>query len=541
MIVELPNKSEPNITIENNVIKGADANYRNIDGDFGDAIFRTLKSKPDHVAQIEAETGKKTTFGELLDSSVRCALWMKKQGIGPKDIVVYCTYPRPDTEVPVLATFFVGATYNGWSHQIALKSARYFLKFFEPKVIFAHGGAVDVLLEAIRLEGVQTRVIVYGRDPRCQSLQDILLESTSEEVAAFAPRPADPADTAIIVLSSGSTGNPKGIQHSYGNVMRMIVTFGYDPLDGVVMWYSTPLWITYFGFLCRQLFSYGTRIIHSSFHLEETCAVIEKYKVEVVFLTPTQITLLCKSDILQKYDLKSLKRVLVGGSKMHEGIFAEFKSRIPQAKVLQVFGMSEIGCGTAQLKSSRNSSSVGYLMDGLQMKVKDLQSGESLGPNKSGEICFKGTSLMTGYYKNPEATKDAFDEDGWFLTGDIGYYDENGEVYIVERIKEMIKCRNYAISPSDIEQLLHTHPGVMEAAVVPMPHEIDIERPIAFVIKAPGSNVTEEELVTLSAINGENEKLTGGVIFLEKLPKTDTGKIMRPYLKEKAKALAGNN
>ncbi|CAB0029420.1 unnamed protein product, partial [Trichogramma brassicae] len=113
------------------------------------------------------------------------------------------------------------------------------------------------------------------------------------------------------------------------------------------------------------------------------------------------------------------------------------------------------------------------------MKVKDLQSGESLGPNKSGEICFKGTSFMSGYYKNPEATKNAFDEDGWFLSGDIGYYDENGEIYIVERIKEMIKCRNYAISPSDIEQLLHTHPGVMEAAVVPMPHEIDIERPIA--------------------------------------------------------------
>ena len=180
---------------------------------------------------------------------------------------------------------------------------------------------------------------------------------------------------------------------------------------------------------------------------------------------------------------------------------------------------------------------------------------------KPGEIYVKSSNMMHGYYNNPEATRNTIDEDGWLHTGDMGSYDKNGEICICGRLKEIMKFRDYHIAPAEIENILLSHPGVAQVAVVPVPHKIDNERPMAFVVKVPGSQViyllcleigeklchfnffiliqvTAEELITLSATLDKHKMLSGGVKFINQMPLNHSCKLKRGELVELAKSYA---
>ena len=154
------------------------------------------------------------------------------------------------------------------------------MKTFKPKIIFACESVVDLLYEAAELEEVTTIFVVFGKHKNFHSLDDILQAPSQKEVESFQPNPIeDPKSAAIIVLSSGSSGFPKGVVHSYENILNIVITFGNYPLSKVSLWNSTCYWITAFGFMFQSIFSFGTRIVHKNFDPEETCQIIEKYKV----------------------------------------------------------------------------------------------------------------------------------------------------------------------------------------------------------------------------------------------------------------------
>ncbi|KAM0726065.1 4-coumarate--CoA ligase 1 [Formica fusca] len=207
--------------------------------------------------------------------------------------------------------------------------------------------------------------------------------------------------------------------------------------------------------------------------------------------------------------------------------------------MLQLYGMTEIaGVGTMQL-SHHKDGSCGTVVENVQMKIVDPENGKVLGPNKPGELWIKTAYMMNGYYRNPEATKNNIDEKGWLHSGDIGYFDEDGELYLIDRIKELIKYRGYQISPGEIEDVLSSHSAVLEVAVIAVPHATDDEHPLAYVTKRPDAKVTEQELIDLVANNMMDQyKLRAGVIFLDTFPYTNSGKIARKELKTMAKKLA---
>ncbi|KAK8783580.1 hypothetical protein V5799_010057 [Amblyomma americanum] len=199
------------------------------------------------------------------------------------------------------------------------------------------------------------------------------------------------------------------------------------------------------------------------------------------------------------------------------------------------YGLSEtIGFVCITEPETIGHRSVGLPLPMVEYKIVDSEHGVALGPGDVGEITFRAPSLMRGYHNKPEATAEVIDQYGWFSSGDAGYYDSCGRLYVVERLKDMIKCLDQQVAPAEIESLLAQHPLVMEAAVVGIEHPDFGEAPTAFVVTAPSVQgcVTEEELKRLVAEQAASHKhLHGGVVFVDHIPKTDTGKYMRRMLR----------
>lgn len=198
--------------------------------------------------------------------------------------------------------------------------------------------------------------------------------------------------------------------------------------------------------------------------------------------------------------------------------------------------MSETTLGVLKPKGLNNKpGSVGTLQFGTWCKVIDTRTGEILGPNKPGELCFKGRLMMKGYINNEEETRNAM-KDGWLHTGDVGYYDKDEEFFIVDRLKELIKYKGFQVPPAELEAILLSHPKIKDAAVIGIPDEEAGELPLAFVVKQPGVELSAEEVKTFVAKEASPAKrLHGGVQFTDAIPKNASGKILRRMLRESFK------
>lgn len=218
------------------------------------------------------------------------------------------------------------------------------------------------------------------------------------------------------------------------------------------------------------------------------------------YLVPPIMVFLAKSPLVPKYDLSSLHVVICGAAPLSKDIETEVKHRIGIRIVRQGYGMTE---GTfaycVQDDNHHTNGSVGVLFKGVYARVVDIDSGECLGPRQKGELHFKGKSIMKGYIGDQASTRATIDADGWLHTGDIGYYDENGEFYVVDRIKELIKYNGFQVPPAEIEALLLNHPQIKDAGVVGLPNELTGELAFAFVVKQPGAKITEKEIIQFVA------------------------------------------
>jgi len=234
-----------------------------------------------------------------------------------------------------------------------------------------------------------------------------------------------------------------------------------------------------------------------------------------------------------------LKLIFSGAAPLSKDLEEQVKKRFnDDIMVLQAYGQTEATLGVLYSDvATAKPGSVGQLIKGTYGKVVD-SNGNSLGPNKVGELCFKGPFIMKGYIDNPEATTDSIDEDGWLHSGDLGYYDEDNQFYIVDRLKELIKYKGFQVPPAELEGLLLSHPKIRDAGVIGIPDEIAGELPFAFVVKEEDSDLTEQEVKDFVAKNASNPKwLRGGVKFIDEIPKNITGKILRREMKELYKTM----
>lgn len=246
------------------------------------------------------------------------------------------------------------------------------------------------------------------------------------------------------------------------------------------------------------------------------------------------MVLLSKSKLVDKYDLSSLKVIWCGAAPLSKDIENDVKRRLNILVMRQGYGMTEgtfAFCG--QTDERQTNGSVGTLRAGIHGRVVDIETGECLGPYEQGELQFKSKCLMKGYIGNEAATKNTIDADGWLHTGDIGYYDRNGEWYIVDRIKELIKYKAYQVPPAEIEAVLLTNEKIKDAGVIGMPDELAGECAMAFIVKQPNVELTEKEVIDFVAKRvSPPKRLHGGVQIISEIPKNPSGKILRRKLRE---------
>lgn len=527
-------------TIENNILKGCMLEFKPKYDGVGEAVFKTMKQNMDFIGQIDALTGTVDRFRDMLDRSVKCALWLRKQGVKPGDVVAVSTHNHLDACIPCIATLFVGAMFNTWDQNMNTVSGSHFLKVSQPKIIFANESAAAVVLKILNTEQYKATLVVFGEHPAAIPFSETLKGHSEAEISSFRYTEVnDPKQPALLVFSSGTTGLPKGVEISHYAFLFAEQVCGPLELRGKTsIWFSSISWISGAILQFQAILHCSTRIVVSDIDADTTWKFVEKYKVEWMFIGTSLLHRLGKSDYTGKYKFPNSIFVLTGGAGLKGEAQSRLKKHFPNFQIRQGYGMSEIGGVCSSQTASSTDGSVGFPITNVQVKVINPDTGKILGPNQPGEFCVIAPTTTTGYYRNKEATEKLFDEEGWLHTGDLGYYTEKGEMFIIERLKEIIKYKGHHVPPGAVEPLLQSHPAVLEAAVIGLPHPTDDELPMAFVSVVPGKQVTEQELVDLVARElMDHYRLRGGVKFVESLPHNASGKISRKELKEMAKAI----
>jgi len=261
---------------------------------------------------------------------------------------------------------------------------------------------------------------------------------------------------------------------------------------------------------------------------------IQDHRVTVAFLVPPLMVFLAKHPVVDKFDISSLRQIFYGAAPLSKETEQAVKDRLknPQLGIKQGYGMTELTIVITNQVNIIKQGSIGELNAGAFGKVID-ENGKALGPNQQGELCFKGKRwLMMGYINDKAATDAMIDKDGWLHTGDIGYFDEDLQFYIVDRIKELIKWKAFQVPPAEIEALLLTNKHIRDCGVIGIPDESAGELAVAFVVR-DDSGITEADVIKFVADKSSPAKrLHGGVIFVDEIPKNPSGKILRRVLRE---------
>jgi acyl-CoA synthetase (AMP-forming)/AMP-acid ligase II len=278
-----------------------------------------------------------------------------------------------------------------------------------------------------------------------------------------------------------------------------------------------------------------------AFDLEKFLRVVQDRKCSRAHLVPPIILGLAKHPLVDKYNLSSLKSIVSGAAPLGSEVAQECSERLGDCVVKQAWGMSELApIGTVTPDDDNRPGSSGCTVASMLYKIVDTETGEPLPRGMEGEVVCTGPNVMTGYLNNPEANANAFDADGWFRTGDIGFADEDGFIFFTDRLKELIKYKGFQVPPAELEALLLTHPQIVDSAVIPVPNDEAGEVPRAFVTLAPGQTFDANAIAEWVAERvAPHKKLRGGIVQMiapDAIPKSASGKILRRVLVDRNKA-----
>ncbi|XP_044749927.1 4-coumarate--CoA ligase-like [Coccinella septempunctata] len=414
----------------------------------------------------------------------------------------------------------------------------------EVKLIATVPQLLDVALEVgSELIGYRGTVCVGGDDDlgkRVFGLRSLLTADYEVELPGINPR-----ELAIIPYSSGTTGVPKGVMLSHHNlVSNMIqvlhpnIRIDNDPESPSTIFTVLPFFHI-FGFNAILNLSLKLRlhvVTLPRFSPEEYLNCLSTYKPKVLFVVPSLVTFLTENSNVVKEHLSSVENIESGAAPLSSGLMQRFRNKFgEQIKVRQGYGMTESSPVTLinpKTPLTTKHNSIGVLVPDTFARIVDLSTGDTLGPNKPGELQVKGPQIMMGYLNNEKATRETVDEEGWLHTGDVAYYDDDKYFYIIDRCKELIKVKGNQVSPTELENLLLEIPDISDAAVVGIPDALADEIPRAFIVKKEGSELTDKDVLKyVNARVVHYKKLAGGVVFLDVIPRNPSGKILRNELK----------
>jgi 4-coumarate--CoA ligase len=345
-------------------------------------------------------------------------------------------------------------------------------------------------------------------------------------------------DVVVLPYSSGTTGLPKGVMLTHYNLVANTAQIRpiFNLREHEVMLAFLPFFHIYgMQVLMNTGLSVGATIVTMPrFDLQQALELVQKYKVTRFWAVPPVVLALAKHPIVEQYDLSSLIQVFSGAAPLGADLAAEAAARV-KCDVVQGYGMTELSpVSHATPEGDFKPGTSGITVPNTEVRVVDPATGDDRGVGEEGELWVRGPQVMKGYLNNEEATRQTIDDDGWLHTGDVAVVDEDHHVSIVDRVKELIKYKGFQVPPAELEALIVSHPKVLDVAVIGIPDDEAGELPKAFVVAVPGSGITAEELQEYVAEHVSSYKRIRIVEFVDEIPKSPSGKILRRLLRDRS-------
>ena len=475
--------------------------------------------------------GAEYTLAEQGARARRLAGGLAELGVAPGDRVAVCMANGPEVLQVYHATWRLGAAVTPLLFLLSEAELRHALSDSEAAAIVTTPEFLTKVRTAAA--GLDLRIVVSGP----ASDHPVENEVAYDDLLGHDEAPlhdADPTSMAALLYTGGTTGRSKGVVLSHdalsGSAWAAVHTTEED--DSSVSLLPLPLAHAY-GLLVATM---SLHAVHPSrtvlmrwFDPSGWLALAQQERVQTAAVVPTMLRLLTTQP-LEDYDLSALRRVVSGSAPLPGEVYDEFTRRLPHVEVVEGYGCSEIAAlGSSTPLGGGRRGSVGRPAPGVEIRIERLDGGDAE-PDEDGEVCIRTPSLMTEYWRDPDATAHAV-RDGWFRTGDIGHLDADGYLYIVDRVKDVIIRNGFNVYPRDVEEALIQHPDVAVCAVVGRPDEENGEEVVAFVQLHDGVSVSVEQLLDYGRTHLSKVKYPREVHLVEQLPLTSIGKLDRKALR----------
>lgn len=505
-----------------------------------DFIFSSTRNLKDKPALIDGPTGRTLTYSQFEDAVRRVATGLAKRGFKKGDVLGIFSVNCPEYGVLFHAVAILGGINTTLNPLSTADEAAAQLKDAGAKILVTVPPFIDKARAAATAANIE-ELFVFGEAEGAQPFASLLESEANPPQVEINPR----EDLVALPYSSGTTGLPKGVMLTHYNLvanLRQMDGLDYFHQDDKLLC-VLPLFHIYglVVVLNMGLHMGATIVTMPRFDLEQFLDAIQKYRVTLSHVVPPIILKLAKDPIVDNYDFSSLKVIFSGAAPLGADLTRECMDRIG-CSIRQGYGMTETSPVTHSSPADAAKmkfGSIGPAAPNTEVKLVDPASGDELDSNQEGEVCVRGPQVMRGYLNNAEATASTIDADGWLHTGDIGYADEDGHFYIVDRVKELIKYKGFQIAPAELEAVLITHPAVADAAVIPFSDQEAGEVPKAFVVLK--SEASAEAIKEFVAAKVAPYKKIREVEFIDQIPKSLSGKILRRVLVEKERAKAKGN
>ncbi|KAF8371450.1 hypothetical protein PRIPAC_77879 [Pristionchus pacificus] len=520
------------------------------------AIWKHGELNPTKHAIITANDPTKfLTFHEIHSQVHSVRAFLRKKRFNQGDVA--CLVLANSIEWPVihLGVMAAGGVVSGASAMFT--DYEFERQFLDSKcsTVFTDDANIDKVLKAVKNCSNVKTIVRLRQASYTAALPNGVIEWS--EVVSCRPdydiAKVDPGKMVALPYSSGTTGSPKGVMLSHRNMCIMIDTF-VQHLDREVYsvigpkkhsWHNESFILNLpfyhmFGFSLLNIFLFtgSTMVVMSKFIPQHFLSAIQTYRPRVLFTVPPILIILTKHPMVDEYDCSSLEVVTSGAAPSGKDLCEEFLARHRNVKFLsQAYGMTE--CTLAShlplLNLKDQYLGVNKVIANFEQKIIDSE-GKEVPSGERGEVCVRSSTVMMGYFNRPEATAETIDKEGWLHTGDIGYMDDDGRTYIVDRLKELIKVKGLQVAPAELEDVLLSHHQIRDAAVIGIPDTRMGELVRAYVVRGDDTLTENDVSDFVNKKVSSYKHITGEVKFVTEIPKSPSGKILRRFLRDEITA-----
>uniref|UniRef100_A0A2A4K1W8 Uncharacterized protein n=1 Tax=Heliothis virescens TaxID=7102 RepID=A0A2A4K1W8_HELVI len=519
---------------------------------FIDRLWADSAGYKNHVALESAETKKTYTYSQLeKNTSAFATSLIKKFGLKPGDVVAVMLPNCPEFPVVAFGSLQAGCVLTTVNPIYKEFELAHQVSITEPKVFVTLPECYDTVAKSLNVAKIKAKIILVDNPskpvPDGVTRYTEVAESGEADYKLLDKIERKGDDVACIPFSSGTTGLPKGVEITYDNMLagmeimhqkeNCFPNIANDNFQDVL-----PAFLPFFhiyGLVIGLIghISKGCKLVTmSKFSASMYLDILKTQNTTLLYIVPPVAILLGKHPDVNEQHYRHVRHIICGAAPLAatdvEAILQKSKRAI---EFNQGFGMTETtSLATSTFKGTQNVdyNSCGVPMASVELKFADPITGEAVPIGQSGEMYIRSPTVMKAYHKNPKATEESMAKDGFFKTGDLGYFKPGSGLFITDRIKELIKVKGMQVAPAELESLLRSHPAVQDAAVIGVPHEFYGEAPKAFIIRKNGLKITEEELQDFVASKVAVYKKIEEVMFVDDIPKTASGKILRKELKK---------